>query len=191
VLVIDGEGEVAAQAGQEVSMGGGHVSVTDEWVLGQIPAACRGSYFVVGCEVRPNLPSDTELLRTEVISTAGHAILFPRFTPTLDEQLTGEAVIEGKLVAYPYRRCLHLQTGWGPGSVTLLWPAGWSARAEGKEEVAVLDAAGQAVAQLGDEVRLRARAVPHTTDSPAYRQLIDELPGDCIGATWLVDGIEK
>jgi hypothetical protein len=49
---------------------------------------------------------------------------------------------------------------------------------------------GQAVARLGEEVRLRARAVPHSADVPTYRQLIDELPGDCIGTTWLVDGIE-
>jgi hypothetical protein len=46
------------------------------------------------------------------------------------------------------------------------------------------------VARLGDEALLRGRAVPHTMDSPAYRQLIDELPGDCIGASWVVDGVE-
>jgi len=27
-------------------------------------------------------------------------------------------------------------------------------------------------------------------DFAAYRQLVDELPGDCIGASWLVDGVE-
>jgi hypothetical protein len=43
---------------------------------------------------------------------------------------------------------------------------------------------------MGDEVRLRGRAIPHSGDDPVYRQLINELPGDCIGAVWLVDGPE-
>ena len=56
--------------------------------------------------------------------------------------------------------------------------------------VVVLDAAGQVVARMGDAVRLRGRAIPHSGDDPVYRQLINELPGDCIGAAWLVDGSE-
>jgi hypothetical protein len=189
VLVIDGQGQVAARAGEEVYMGGGHVPVTDEWVLQQIPPACRGSYFVVGNTVRPNLRQDAELLSTEVISMAGRTILFPRYEPALDEQVTDRTSIGGKLVAYDYRRCLHLQTEWGPGVATLLWPPDWSVRVDGDAAV-VVDGTGQDVARLGDEVLLRARAVPQTMDSPVYRQLIDELPGDCVGATWLVDGIQ-
>jgi formylglycine-generating enzyme required for sulfatase activity len=71
----------------------------------------------------------------------------------------------------------------------LLWPADWSARANG-ETIAVLDGTGQAVARMGDEVRLRGRTIPHNADVAVYRQLMDELPGDCIGASWLVDGVD-
>jgi hypothetical protein len=188
VLVIDGEGQVAAQAGEEVYMGGGDGSA-DEWVLQQIPLACRGEYFIVGCEVRPNLRYDSELFALDVVSGTAHEVLFLRYKPALDEQAVDAASISGKLVAYDYRRCLHLQTDWGPGVVTLLWPADWSAHVE-DETIVVLDGTGQAVAQMGDEVRLRGRAIPHSMDVPAYRRLIDELPGDCIGASWLVDGGE-
>jgi hypothetical protein len=55
----------------------------------------------------------------------------------------------------------------------------------------LVDGTGETVAQVGDQVHVRGRAVPHTTDSPVYRQLIDELPGDCVGATWVVDQIER
>jgi len=194
VLVIDGEGQVAARAGEEVYMGGGYVPVSDEWVLGQIPQACRGPYFVVGNEVRPNLRQDAELLSTDVVATEAGTILFPHYSRALDEQITGARPIggrgsslEGKLVAYDYRRCLHLQTeSFGP--YTLLWPSGWALQVVDGTAV-VTDQEGIPVAQLGNEVLLRARAVPHSWDSPIYRQLVDELPGDCIGATWLVDEV--
>lgn len=188
VLVLDGEGQVVARVGEEVSMSGGQISMTDEWVLQQIPSACRGAYFVVGHKVRLNL-QDSDLFDRDMISISGRTLLFLRYTPTLDEQVTEVESIAGKLVAYDYRRCVHLQTEWGPGSVTLLWPADWSLRVDG-DAVTILDGTGQTAAQLGDEVQLRARAIPQTMESPIYRQLLDELPGDCIGATWIVNGIE-
>jgi hypothetical protein len=186
-LVIDGEGQVAARAGEEVYMGGGSVPVTDEWVLQQIPSACRGEYFVVGCEVRRNLRNDSDLFALDVISDTARTALFLRYKPALDEQATDVVSISGKLVAHDYYRCLHLQTDWGPGAVTLLWPADWSVRVEG-EAILILDGMGQAVAQMGDEVHLRGREIPQSMDATVYRRLIDELPGDCIGASWLVDG---
>ena len=170
-------------------MGGGYVGVTDEWVLQQIPAACRGEYFVVGSEVRPNLRHDSELFALDVVSTTARTALFLRYKPSLDEQVTEATSISGKLVVYDYNRCLHLQTEWGPGEVTLLWPPDWSVRVD-DGTIVVVDGTGQAVARMGDEVRLRGRAVPQSMDLAIYRQLIDEMPGDCIGASWLVDGGE-
>jgi hypothetical protein len=189
VQVIDGQGQVAARAGEEVYLGGGYVGVTDEWVLQQIPAACRGEYFVVGNEARPNLRYDSDLFALDVVSTTQQTALFLRYTPALDRQIAKGASVDGKLVIYDYYRCLHLQTDGGAGPFTLLWPPDWSLRA-GDGEVVVVDGSGQAVARLGDEVSLRGRAIPHDIDFPAYRQLVDELPGDCIGASWLVDGVE-
>jgi hypothetical protein len=188
VLVIDGQGQVAARAGEEVYMGGGGGSA-DEWVLKQIPPACRGEYFIVGCGVRPNLRRDSDLFALDVASDTQHTVLFLRYKPALGEQAVDAVSIAGKLVAYDYNRCLHLQTDWGPGSVTLLWPADWSVHVE-DETIAVLDGTGQAVARMGDKVRLRGREIPQSMDVAAYQQLVDELPGDCIGASWLIDGVE-
>jgi len=189
VLVIDGEGQVAARAGEEVYMSGGYVGVTDEWGLQQVPAVCQGEYFVVGNEVRPNLRYDSDLFALDVVSTTERTVLFLRYKPALGEQVTEAVAISGKLVAYDYNRCLHLQADWGPGDVTLLWPTDWSARVD-DETIVVLDGTGQVVARMGDEVRLRGRAIPHDADVAVYRQLIAELPGDCIGASWLVDGVD-
>jgi len=199
VLVIDGQGQVAARAREEVYMAGGYVGVSDEWVLQQIPAACRGEYFVVGSEVRPNLRYNSDLFALDactrdgcgagVISGTTGTVLFLRYKPALDRQIADAGAIDGKLVIYDYYRCLHLQTEWGPGAVTLLWPSDWSTRVNDGEAI-VVDGTGQAVARVGDEVSLRGRAIPQDMDFAAYRQLVDELPGDCIGTSWLVDGIE-
>jgi len=189
VVVIDGKGQVAARAGEEVYMGGGYVGVSDEWVLQQIPAACRGEYFVVGSEVRPNLRYNSDLFVLDVIPGTTGTVLFLRYKPALDRQIADTGAIDGKLVIYDYYRCLHLQTEWGPGAVTLLWPSDWSTRLNDGEAI-VVDGTGQAVARVGDEVSLRGRAIPQDMDFAAYRQLVDELPGDCIGMSWLVDGLE-
>jgi hypothetical protein len=87
VLVIDGQGQVAAHAGEEVYMGGGYVGVTDEWVLQQIPPACQGEYFVVGNEVRPNLRHDSELFALDVVSTTARTVLFLHYKGYLPQKL--------------------------------------------------------------------------------------------------------
>ncbi len=189
LLVIDGAGQVAARAGEEVYLGGGYVGVTDEWVLQQVPAACRGEYFVVGNEARPNLRYDSALFALDLVPTAQQTALFLRYKPALDQQITDAGSIDGTLLVRDYYRCLHLQTDWGAGPFTLLWPSDWSLHAD-DGEIVVVDGVGQALARVGDEVSLDGRAIPHSTDFVAYRQLVDELPGDCIGASWLVDGVE-
>ena len=186
MLVINESGEVAAQVGEEVYMGGGGGSI-DAWVQQQIPSACQGDYWIA-CGVRPNLRSETELFTLDVIQQATRKVLFLRYKPELDQQVEDSGSISGALVAEDYNRCLHLQTDNG-SSMNLLWPADWSAALE-DQTVVVLDAAGEVVARMGDEVRLRGRTIPHSGDDPVYRQLINELPGDCIGAVWLVDGPE-
>jgi len=186
VLVINESGEVAAQVGEEVYMGGGGGSI-DTWVQQQIPSACQGDYWIA-CGVRPNLRSDAELIALDVIPNATRKVLFLRYKPALDQQVLDSGSISGVLVAEDYNRCLHLQTDNG-SNMNLLWPADWSARLE-DQSVVIMDAAGKVVARVGDEVHLRGRAIPHSGDVPVYRQLINELPGDCIGASWLVDGSE-
>ncbi|MBN2393504.1 MAG: hypothetical protein JXR84_22415 [Anaerolineae bacterium] len=186
VLVIDGKGQVAARSGEEVYMGGGDGSV-DAWVLQQIPPACRRNYFIVGCEVRPNLKYDSTLFALDILSDTARTVLFLRYKPTLEAYVEDAVSISGRLVVDEYNRCLHLQAAWGPA--TLFWPAHWSARFEG-ETIVVIDETGHVVARTGDEVRLRTRTIPESADVPIRWQLIHELPGGCVSASWLVDGVD-
>lgn len=186
VLVMDGNGQVAARVGEEVWMGGGSAGI-DAWVQQQIPPACQGDYWIA-CGVRPNLRSDSELFTLDVLSDSGHTVLFLRYMPALDQQVVDSGSISGVLVSENYNRCLHLQTGNG-SSINLFWPADWSVNFEDQTAV-VLDAAGNVVARMGDDIHLHGRAIPHSGDDPVYRQLINELPGDCYDAAWLVDGTE-
>ena len=186
VLVIDGQGQVVARSGKEVYMGGGGGGA-DEWVLQQIPPACRGEYFVVGCQVRPNLNFDSDLFALDAISDTGRTILALSYRPALHEQGGEQESIAGELVLYEGDRCPRLQTNQDP--ITLLWPAGWSLRAEGNT-IAVIDGAGRVAARSGDAVRLRGRPIPHNWDVEVYRRLVNELPGDCHGIYWLVERVE-
>jgi len=189
VLVIDGKGQVAARAGEEVYMAGGYVGVSDEWVLQQIPAACRGDYWIVG-SARPNLTYDSDLFTPEVVSTPQIEAIFLRYKPALSEQAQAAKEVTGRLVLYEYQRCLQLETGGLGGPVHLFWPPDWSLRAS-DGEVAVLDGTGQVVGRVGQDVSLRVREVPGDWDSAVYRQLVNELPCSCMGGlSWLVDGVE-
>jgi hypothetical protein len=188
VLVLDGGGGVAARVGEEVCMGGGQSGISDEWVLQQIPAACRGDYWIVG-SARPNLTYDSDLFTPEVVSTPPVEAIFLRYKPALSEQASTAKEVTGRLVLYDYQRCLQLDTGGLGGPVHLFWPSDWSLRA-GDGEVAVLDGTGQAVARVGNDVSLRVREISQDWDLAVYRQLVNELPCSCMGGlSWLVDGI--
>ena len=52
----------------------------------------------------------------------------------------------------------------------------------------VLFPAGRAVARTGETVRLSGASVPQTWESEVYRRLVNELPGDCHGTYWIVEG---
>ena len=184
VLVLDAKGEVAVRVGDEVYMGGGG-GTPEAWTLQQIPPACRGEYFIVGCEVRLNLKQDAELFDLEMLSDGTHTALFLRYKPALSQQVTEPVSISGLLAYSANHRCPYLQSSSG-GNPNLLWPPDWSARLDNGVMI-VLDAAGQVVARSGEQVSLHGRAIPHSADFPAYGQLINELPGDCMGLTWLVD----
>jgi hypothetical protein len=190
VQVIDEEGEVAVQVGDEVCMSGGYSSMVSQWVNPQIPQDCQGAYFLVGQTVRPNLQHDSDLFHLDVVSSAERTVLFLRRKPALDEQAMDVEFIAGDLVVTGERRCVHIQNmPLGPSSPMLFWPSDWSVQVDG-DSIVILDETGQAVAQQGDRVLLRVRAVPHTMNAPVYRQLIDELPCDCLGASWVVEKVE-
>ena len=189
VLVIDGGGGVAARVGEEACLSGGNSGTTDEWVLQQIPAACRGEYWIVG-SARPNLLYDSDLFSPEVVSTPQQRTIFLRYRPALSEQASTTKEVSGRLVLYDYQRCLQLDTSGLGGPVNLFWPSDWSLSAS-DGDVAVVDGTGQAVARVGDDVSLRVREIPQDWDLAVYRQLVNELPCNCMGGlSWLVERAE-
>jgi hypothetical protein len=170
-------------------MSGGYGSTVSEWVGQQIPETCQGNYFVVGETVRPNLQHNSELFHLDVVSTTARTVLFLRHKPALDEQATGVEFIGGDLASTGETRCVHVgNMSTMYGSAILFWPSDWSARIDG-DAVAILDEAGQTVIQEGDRALLRVRPVPRTMYAPVYRQLIDKVPCDCLGASWIVEEV--
>jgi hypothetical protein len=188
IQVLDGQGQVVARVGQEICMGGGG-SISDkempDCVLEQLPLQCRGSYFVVGDTVRPNLKRDSDLFTLDVVSTTERSVILIHKTPLLDEWAENDGPLIGTLVLWDDERIPHVQFGDGAGDYRPLWPAGHRLRiTDGEVEIA--DGSGHLVARVGDEVRLDGGEIPLDWDSPRYRRLHDELPCDCWGPYWIV-----
>ena len=167
--MIDGEGQVAARAGEEVYMAGGYVGVSDEWVLQQIPAACRGEYFVVGNEVRPNLRHDSDLFALDVISTTERTVLFLRYKPTLDaaggERRRRSTASWSSMTTTAACTCRPIGD---PVQVTLLWPPDWSVRAS-DGEVMVVDGSGRLWPGRETRSTCAGGQIPQDMDFAAYR----------------------
>jgi hypothetical protein len=187
IQVLDGEGRVVALVGEEVYMGGGGGSATGmaDCVREQLPATCGGPYWIVGDGVRPNLKRDSELFTLEEVETPVRSFFLLHKAPVLDGWIEAESRTTGKLTLWDYDRCPRITTESGLGNYLPLWPPDYSATVEGGA-IAVLDGEGQVVARIGEEVTLGGGPIPHSWDSEEYRQLFQELPGDCGPPYWIV-----
>ena len=186
--VLDGDGQVMARVGQEVYVGGGEGSAASMpgCVREQLPAACTGPYWIVGDTVRPNLRHDSELFSLDVISATERSLLFLGKTPVLDEWAEEDAPLIGKLVLYDDQRCPRVKDENGLIDYLPIWPPDHRARVE-NGQVEIVNGSGQVVARVGEEVRLDGGRIPIDWDSGKYRQLLNELPGDCNGPYWVVE----
>jgi hypothetical protein len=187
IQVLDGVGQIVAQVGEEIYMGGGEgsVSVMAECVRQQLPPACTGPYWIVGEGVRPNLRPSSDLFSAETMSTADRSFFLFRKKAVLDEWVEHDVVLSGELVLWDYSRCLRVVSDGGLGNYLPFWPPDYSARFTG-DRVEVLDGSGQVVARVGEQVRLEGGDIPVVWDLEAYRSLLDELPRDCHGPYWIV-----
>jgi hypothetical protein len=183
--------QVVAVVGYEVHMGGGHVPSVGDSILAQVPDTCQGDYFLVGdpLSVRPNLRAQSELMTVHKLTEQERTVLALHHKPELLEQAGATQSQAGELVLYQYQRCVQLQTGRGPGPVTLLWPLDWAVRVEGGA-VQILGPAGEPVARTGESVTLRGRPIVQDWQAEIYRRAVQELPGDCCCSFWLVEGVE-
>ncbi len=196
-IPISGSGsvqeQVVAAIGEEVAMGGGHVSHLSDAVLVQIPPACQGAYFLVGQpeSVRPNLREHSELYTWEMASAGDRNALILRYTPTFAALAGERQEIAGELVLYENQRCLQLQTGQGPGPITLLLPPDWAARfGEGEQSGEILDGAQGVAARLDERITVHGRPIVQDWASEIYQRAVQELPFDCCCTFWLVEEIE-
>ena len=187
IQVLDGEGRVVARVGEEVYMGGGGGSAEGlaECVREQLPAACGGPYWIVGDGVRLNLKGDSDLFTLEEVETPLRSFFLLHKAPLLDGWIEAESQVSGKLVLWDYDRCPRIFNENGPGDFLPLWPAGYGATVE-EGAIAIVDADGRVVARVGEEVTLGGGPIPHSWDSEQYRQLFQELPGDCSPPYWIV-----
>jgi hypothetical protein len=187
IHVLDGAGQVVARVGEEVYMGGGGGSASGlaDCVREQLPAACRGPYWIVGDEVRPNLKRDSSLFTLEEIEMPDRSLLLIHKEPVLDGWIESESLTSGKLVLWDYDRCPRIMSEDGLGNYLPLWPPDYAVKME-EGEIAIVDGSGQVVARVGEEVTLGGGPIPHSWDSAEYRRLHGDLPGDCSPPYWIV-----
>jgi hypothetical protein len=187
IQILDGAGEVVARVGEEVYMGGGEGSseALADCVRQQLPAACTGPFWIVGDGVRPNLIRDSDLFTLDVISTTERSLLLLRKEPVQDEWAEAESAITGQLVLYHLDRCPRVRSENGLTDYEPLWPPDYGARFE-NGAVEIVDASGQAIARVGETLSLSGGPISVDWNSMEYRQLRQELPGDCHGPYWVV-----
>jgi hypothetical protein len=95
---------------------------------------------------------------------------------TLEAELIGDLVlVDGSL---------RVKSIYGEANYLPVWSPGYAARVEGGA-VKTLDASGQVVARVGEEVVLAGASIRVVWDSDAYQRLRRELPRDCYGPYWV------
>lgn len=187
IQILDGNGQVVARVGEEVYMGGGEGSpeALADCVREQLPAACTGPYWIVGGGVRPNLRRDSDLFSVEVIPATEGSLLLLHKKPVLDEWAEGDSEIIGQLVLYHPDRCPRVRSEDGLTNYVPLWPPDYGARfRNGAAEM--VDGSGNVVARVGETLSLSGGPITVDWNSEMYRQLRQELPGDCHGPYWVV-----
>jgi hypothetical protein len=187
LYILNEAGQVVAQVGEEVYLGGGEVKSIDhlnEYVRQQLPPACPGPYWIVGAKVRPNIRASSELTTVDLVSNAERAVFLVRKQPLLDQWATDETTLTGQLVLFD--RCPEIIPHDQLVNYTPVWPPDYNVQFQAGEDV-IVDGLGQVVAQVGEKVYLSGSAIPVDWDLEMYRQLHDNLPGECNGPYWVVD----
>ena len=112
----------------------------------------------------------------------------PVQVPPEGERVLMEALLEGKLRLV--NGCLRVGEEYaGQEGELIIWPPGfWAAAVDGV--IVVYDAAGQAVAGVGDWVSLSGGSVPRLFQSPtAIDSVVEQPPAECPGPYWVVGEI--
>jgi len=107
-------------------------------------------------------------------------VAFPRQGPVEGIRVVMEAELIGDLVLV--NGCLRVNSIYSDGSVLPIWPPEFTLKAE-KDEIQVLDGAGQVVAHVGEEVYMGGGGGSATSLADCVRQ---QLPADCTGPYWIV-----
>jgi hypothetical protein len=187
VIIVDGDDVVVGRVGEEIYMGGGtgRLSALPDCVREQLPASCKGPFWIVGEGVRLNIKEDPEFIQIEHIISSDRTMILLKKEPILDEWLEESAVISGKLRVYSPQRCPRIQSESGMTDYLLIWPPNYSLQlTDGLVEI--IDGDGDLVAREGSDLVLHGSPIPHSWDSEHYRQLYYEIPGDCFGPYWIV-----
>ena len=181
---------VAVRVGEEVCVSGGvkeTIADLDQHLQQQLISGCPGPYWIVGLEVRPNVPHDSDLVTVDLISTADHTFFLVRKQPVLDEWIAGEMPLDGKLKLL--NRCPQIVPADDPVHYTPIWPPDYWMRGQGSD-IEIMNGAGQVAVRVGEKVRLSGGVIPVTWEAKGYRGLRKDLPCECLGPYWIVKGIE-
>lgn len=177
---------MVVRVGEEVCVSGGvKETATDlgQHLQQQLIPGCPGPYWIVGLEIRSNVPHRSDWVTVDLISTADHTFFLIRKRPVLDEWIVGEMSLNGKLRLF--NRCPQIVPDDDPVHYTPVWPPDYGMRVQGSD-IEVVNGAGQGVVRVGEEVRLGGGRISGTWDAKEYQRLQKDLPCECLGPYWIV-----
>ncbi len=95
-----------------------------------------------------------------------------------------DALLEGELILVD--GYLRVETEYSDDKDLLIWPHGYSVRAEG-DEIQVLDGDGQVVAVVGEAIKVGGGEGANVEIVEKY--IGRSLPDDCAGPYWIASGV--
>ena len=198
IEILDRNGKVVAREGEELTMGGGNVDVTEQlnrMLKEPLPPGLAESVWIQGDGLRLSLNHNSELFDLNVIPAEGNEFYFLTAKPPLDLAITEKITIAGVFSAgtqqFPLRSPAIFsdpkpEENKRSVQYTTYWPAGYTARVtDGVFEV--IDGRGEVVARGGDAVKIEGRVL-YGFNSTA-EQLFHELPGGLTGPHLIVDRV--
>jgi hypothetical protein len=196
IEILDRDGAVVGQVGEEIVMGGGGIPFehVNKLLKEPLPLDTEGPFWLQGTRTRLSLNFSSDLFGLEVITSGEDKAYFLKRKPLLDESARQEITLTGSLVAsydgvltkYLYIRVeAKPEENKGIVSYTTFWPADYTARIN-NGVFEILDESGSVVLRDGEEVDIVGKVIYSYS-----AQLHNELPGGYFGPYLIVDKVSR
>lgn len=206
IQVRNKSGQVVAEVGKEVYMGGGgggmSAVVLTEILQKPLPPSAKGPYWIVGDGVRLKDFENSKLFALDFVPAEDGDVFFIRRKPLLNSWVADELLanswnswMQKKTLVTGEVKIVNGSIRIVPGEDRVaplpLWPSEYRASSE-NGIVTIMDETGRKAFRVGDQVVIEGHMTTQDWHYIGYthlRKLVDELPCQCGGPYLMVSDI--